>query len=124
MRLEEPDKPQASLLTGYGEGGFSISGERYEGSVLVFENEVVAWPVSQVSEITPASLEPVMDRAADLEILIVGCGEQMALLPQDARDALKEAGVAIDFMATDAACRTHNILRMDERLVAAALIAV
>ena len=124
MRLEEPDKPQASLLTGYGEGGFSISGERYEGSVLVFENEVVNWPVSEVDGITPSSLAPVIERADELEILIIGCGEQMALLPQEAREALKEAGIAVDFMATDAACRTHNILRMDERLVAAALIAV
>ncbi|NJM92236.1 MAG: hypothetical protein HC861_06040 [Rhodospirillaceae bacterium] len=31
------------IIEAYGEGGFRISGQRVEGSVIVFPDKVVAW---------------------------------------------------------------------------------
>ncbi|MCK5168207.1 MAG: Mth938-like domain-containing protein, partial [Rhodospirillaceae bacterium] len=33
-------------------------------------------------------------------------------------------GIAMEWMATDAACRTYNVLALEGRVVAAALLAV
>ncbi len=59
-----------------------------------------------------------------LDIVLVGCGEQMQFLSQEIRHAFAARGVGIDPMDTGAACRTFNILAIEERRVAAALVAV
>ena len=42
----------------------------------------------------------------------------------DVKDALKAAGVGLEFMSTEAAARTYNVLASEGRRLAAALIAV
>ena len=120
-----PDLPQGKqIVQSYGDGRFTISGQSYEGSVLVFPDRVVPWPVSSFEEITPESLQAVTDPDADVGVLLLGCGQRMQLVTQALRDPVREAGVVIEPMDTGAAARTFNVLLMEERRVAAALLAV
>lgn len=112
------------LVQGYGDGGFRISESRHEGPVLVFPTETRPWPVSDPADITPASLEAVFEAAADIEILVIGCGGRFLAPPVGLREALKDAGIVLEWMDTGAACRTFNVLLTEDRLAAAALIAV
>ena len=111
-------------IEGYGGGGFRIGGERVEGSLMVFPSRVVPWPVSAFEELSLASFDAVIEERPRVEILVIGCGEKLMLPPADLRAALREAGIAADFMDTGAACRTFNVLLSEERRAAAALIAV
>ena len=120
-----PDVPQGKqIVQSYGDGRFTISGKTYDGSVLVFADRVVPWPVESFEEITPESLQSVTDPAADIGVLLLGCGERMQLVTKALRDPVREAGVVIEPMDTGAAARTFNVLLMEERRVAAALLAV
>ena len=65
-----------------------------------------------------------MGLADDLDIVLIGCGERMRFLSDDVKQAFEQKGVGIDPMDTGAACRTFNILAIEERRVAAALFAV
>ncbi|WP_404386105.1 Mth938-like domain-containing protein [Caenispirillum salinarum] len=113
------------LIQKYGDGRFQITGESYEGSIIVFPHKVVPWPVDEAGQMTAESLEAVVEEAASVEILLVGCGRYMAPIPDSLRRHIKEcAGATIDPMDTGAACRTYNVLLSEERRVAAALIAV
>ncbi len=112
------------LIESYGDGRFRISGAVYEGSVLVLPERSLAWPVAAIEEISLDSLAPVIVAAAELEILLIGCGPRLALVPEDLRQALREAGVVAEPMDTGAACRTYNVLIAEDRPVAAVLIAV
>jgi uncharacterized protein len=112
------------LIESYGNGRFRVSGALYEGSVLVLPERSLAWPVAAIEEISLDSLAPVTAAAAELEILLIGCGPRLALVPEDLRQALREAGVVVEPMDTGAACRTYNVLIAEDRPVAAALIAV
>ena len=67
--------------------------------------------------------ELVPDRVP-VDILLLGCGPKMTLVPTDLRRALRSEGMVVEPMDTGAACRTFNILLAEERRVAAALIAV
>jgi uncharacterized protein len=82
------------------------------------------WPVGDFQAIEPGTLAPILDGDAPPEVLLIGCGDRMALLPRETRQALRDAGPAVDVMATAAACRTFNVLVAEQRRVAAALIAV
>ena len=112
------------LIESYGDGRFRIGGAVYEGSVLVLPERSLAWPVAAIEELSLDSLAPVVAAAAALEILLIGCGPRLALVPEDLRQALREAGVVVEPMDTGAACRTYNVLIAEDRPVAAALIAV
>jgi uncharacterized protein len=91
---------------------------------LVFPDRVVAWPVTAFEEITPESLQAVTDRAEEVGVLLLGCGQRMQLVPKALREPVREAGIVIEPMDTGAAARTFNVLLMEERRVAAALLAV
>ncbi len=110
------------LIKGYGDLGFTISGERWEGSVLVFPDRSLAWSPTGMAEVDLASLAPVIEAKPDL--LLLGCGRQMVAVPPELRLALRQAGVRLEAMDTGAACRTFNVLLAEDRDVAAALIAV
>ncbi len=116
-------QPGQQLVNSYGDGGFRISGVRYEGSVLLFTNETKPWSVTSIKDLTLASLAEVLTAEPPVEILLVGCGANMAFIEEDIRGPLREKGIAIDSMDSGAAVRTYNILLLEGRRVAAALIA-
>ena len=113
------------LINSYGDGGFRITGTRYEGSVWVLPEETIAWPARQLSDLDLDSFSDLIAKAAHhTGLLIIGTGKQMLPLPKALRDKCREAGLAVEPMDTGAACRTYNVLLVEERSVAAALIAV
>ena len=113
-----------NVITSYGDGGFRIGDRRHEGSLIVFPDTVLAWPVAGMPDVTPAALADVVARSERVEILLLGCGEVSEVPPREVREFLRPHGIVVDAMTTGAACRTYNILMAEERLVAAALMAV
>ena len=122
MSLDITPKTPAGrqIVQAYGEGVFRITGQGYEGSVLVFLGRTEAWS----GELTVDALSAVIEASDRPEILVVGCGPSFTLPPEDLRVALKAHGVVLEWMDTAAACRTYNVLAIEERAVAAALVAV
>ena len=116
--------PGRKLISGYGDSGFRLGDERVEGSILLFPEQVLTWPVVHADEITPENLAPVLAAADQVDILLLGLGERPGMLSAGLRKALCEQGIAAEIMPTGAACRTFNVLVAEDRPVAAALIAV
>ena len=120
-----PAVPQGrQLIRAYGDGGFRVAEARHEGSVLVFLDETLAWPVAEAGGVTLEALAPVVARAGNVDLLVVGCGDRFVAPPNGLRAGLKAAGLALEWMDTGAACRTFNVLLAEERRAAAALVAV
>lgn len=112
------------LIQSYGDGLFRIAGTEHTGSVLVFREHTVPWPVAAPDGITEASLGPILNAAAEIDILLIGCGPGFVAVPKSLRVLLKTHGIVLEWMDTGAACRTFNVLLAEERRIAAALIAV
>jgi len=113
------------IVESYGGGRFRVTGIAYEGSVLVFPGRTLSWPVATMAQLDETSLAPVVaeGQAGNVDLLLLGCGARMAMIPADLRRHLRAAGVIVEAMDTGAACRTYNVLMADGRRVAAALIA-
>jgi uncharacterized protein len=105
----------------YGPGGFKINGTIFTGAVLILPDAAQAWAVSSMAEVTPESLKAAAEHGG-VEILLLGSGQRMQLVPRELRQALRAVGISIDAMDTGAACRTYNVLVAEERRVAAALL--
>lgn len=117
------------VIESYRGNGFRVSGLRYEGSVLVFRQRSLVWPVKSLADIDIDALAGAVAGAAEhssgqVELLLLGCGPRLLPAPAALRQRLKDEGVAVEPMDTGAACRTYNVLAAEERRVAAALIAV
>ena len=116
--------PGRHQLDAFGAGGFRFAGMSHRGSVLATPAGIRIWPVTRFSEITPETLQSVLDEAEAIDFLLIGTGSDIAFIPHAWRDLLKERGITVEGMATGPAARTYNVLVGEDRRVAAALIAV
>ena len=121
---EAPHLPRPAAIEAYGNGGFRFGGMSHRGSLLCFPDGIWAWPVTRVSEITLAAVQPALERADQLDFFLIGGGRDPFVLPERLRMRFREASLTVDAMATGAAVRTWNILLAEGRRVGAALIAV
>ncbi|WP_207458702.1 Mth938-like domain-containing protein [Azospirillum sp. SYSU D00513] len=110
------------VIDGYGDGQFCISGVWRPGPCIVLPDRTLDWDVEGFESLSLDSFAPVMAAEPKVEILLLGCGPKMQLLPKALRVALREAGVVTELMDTGAACRTYNVLLSEARRVGAALL--
>jgi len=115
MRLNEISYNDAVPIDGYGPGFFRIGGKKHEGAVLVLPTGVTGWGGF-------ADTDTILGAVSDIDVLFVGTGGEIAHLPHDFREALEEAGLGVETMASPAACRTYNVLLSEGRRVAVALL--
>jgi uncharacterized protein len=116
--------PEQAGIDAYGNGGFRFAGMSHRGSLLCLPTGMFAWPVTVPAEITMESLAPVFAVADDIDVLLIGVGPDVAAIPRELREALRERRVIVEAINTGSAIRTYNVLLAEERAVAAALIAV
>ena len=112
------------VIDSYGPGQFRISGIIHTGPMLVFPDHVEDWPAASLTDVSVETLRPVIDAEPKVEILLLGTGAKMGLLPSRVRQEIRAAGIVVDVMDTGAACRTYNVLLSEARRVAAALLPV
>ncbi|MZR30839.1 Mth938-like domain-containing protein [Sneathiella litorea] len=117
-------KEGQQLINSYGDGGFRVSGVRYEGSVLVLPEKTENWSLTDIGALSLDSLDTLIENSDEIDILLIGCGGGMVFIEEDIRNSLREKGIVIDAMSTGAAVRTYNVLLLERRRVAAAMIAV
>ncbi|WP_421397809.1 Mth938-like domain-containing protein [Agrobacterium fabrum] len=116
--------PGRAPLDAYGNGGFRFADMSHRGSLLLLPSGIYGWESIDAKELTVGHFEKVLAEAQDIEVLLIGTGDGMRVLPKELRAAFKEAGISVDPMSTGAAVRTYNIMLSESRAVAAALIAV
>jgi uncharacterized protein len=114
------------IVESYGEGRFRVSGQIYDGSVLIFPQRTILWGVTGAAGASLENLEPIVvaGQQGAVELLLFGQGRSAQLVNSALRQDLKAAGVVLEAMDTGAACRTYNVLMAEGRRVAAALIAI
>ena len=110
------------VIESYSAQGFRVSGVAHAGAIIVLPQASQAWPIASLSDITLANLAPVL--TAGVEILLLGCGRQVARIPAALRNEFRAHRIVIDAMDTGAACRTYNVLLAEDRRVAAALLPI
>jgi len=111
-------------IQSYGGGGFKIGGQRFVGSVVVLPDQVLPWTCSDYPSLTNSHFDAIRDYAETVDILLLGCGGQAAPPRPDLVEFLRHDGIVLETMDTGAACRTFNVLLLEDRRVAAMLIAV
>ena len=116
--------PGRFSLDAIGAGGFRFAEMSHRGAILALPSGIHAWQVEGGRPFTAADFAKVLAEKAEIDVLLVGCGASILPLAEEARWALREAGIGVDLMNTGAAARTYNIRLGEKRQVAAALLPV
>ena len=112
------------VIDGYGDGQFCVSGQWRTGAVIVLPDRTEPWEATDFATLTVEHFAPVIGAEPKVEILLLGSGARMQLMPKALRQGLRDAGVVVEVMDTGAACRTYNVLLAEGRRVAAALLPI
>jgi uncharacterized protein len=110
-----------NVFTAYGEGYVNVNNERFEKSLVVLPERVISdWPATSFDALSAEQLETLAGLGAD--IILLGTGNRLRFPRPELLRLLVKAGVGVEVMDIQAACRTYNILVAEERKVAAALL--
>lgn len=116
--------PRQVGIDAYGNGGFRFAEMSHRGSLLCLPTGMQGWDVTSPAELTLQSLQPVLDLAEQIDVLLIGLGTDIAAIDPAVRNAFRERKVIIEAVGTGGAVRTYNVLLAEERAVAGAFIAV
>ena len=122
--IREAHFPGRAPIDAYGDGGFRFADMSHRGSILCLPSGIHGWEPKDPAAFTAADFARVIDEAEGIDVLLVGCGDDLRPLPAALKAALREASISAEPMSTGAAVRTYNVLLAEERRVAAALLAV
>ena len=121
MKIEREQSEGRNAFTGYGEGYVEVSGTRYRESLVVSADRVVTdWPARSVESLSGDHVAAIVELKP--EIVLIGTGARFQFPEPALLAPLQKAGIGVEVMDTQAACRTYNILLGEGRNVAAALI--
>jgi len=113
------------VIQSYANGVLKVSGVSYDHAIFVMPDATLPWDVDAASHVNDLSLDhfkPMIKITNDIDVLLLGCGNEMAFLPAPLRQGLKKENLSVDIMDTGAACRTYNVLMAEGRRVACALL--
>ena len=113
-----------NIINGYGSEGFKINETLHQNSLILTSNQIIEVKINSVTEFFDADLKNILD--SNPEILLIGTGKNHQIIPADLKNKIKSQypEISIDEMTTGSACRTYNILMMEDRNVAAFLMPI
>ena len=120
MKLHSSVPSGVNTITGYGEGYVMVNGERRSSSVVVLPDRIEEWPAKRFDQLSTEDFAYLKNLKA--EIVLLGTGPRQRFPHPRLTAELAKAGIGLEVMDLQAACRTYNILVAEERKVAAALL--
>ncbi len=121
MKLHLSNTAGLNIFTAYGDGYVAINHQRHESNVIVLpESLYTDWTSARVDSLGEADMAKLL--ALGSEIVLLGTGSRLRFPPGALLRPFAPAGIGLEVMDLQAACRTYNILAAEGRKVAAALL--
>jgi uncharacterized protein len=121
MRFTQDSASTINVIRGYGGGELRVNEDVYRGAVIVSASAVIAEPnVHGLQDLEHVDLARIL--ALKPEVVLLGTGAQQSFPPAAFGAHFLRAGIGFEVMDTGAACRTFNVLVMEQRQVAALLL--
>ena len=109
------------MFTAHGVGFVTVSGERFEHSIVVTPEQVFSdWQPQGFDALNEAHFAYLL--ALKPEVVLLGTGSQQRFPHPRLYQTLTTARISVECMDTPAACRTYNILMAEDRRVVAGVL--
>ena len=117
MRLTEIQFGDAQPIESYGPDFVRVAGQVMAAPTLIHAQGACHWGGIKDT----ASIISLADK---IDFILLGTGSDTRQAPAEFRTELESAGIGVEVMKTNSACRTYNILVSEGRRVAAAILPV
>ncbi len=113
-----------NVINGYGVEGFKVNETFYQNSVILTPNQIIEVKIDSAEDFFEQDLKAIFN--FEPEILLIGTGVNHQIISTHLKDKIKKQypQISIDEMTTGSACRTYNILMMEDRNVAVFLMQI
>lgn len=121
MKLHLSSTAGLNIFTAYGEGYVAVNHRKYEENLIVLPDSVTPdWSTATVATLAAEDMDKLLSLGA--EIVLLGTGSRLRFPAGALVRPFAPAGIGLEVMDLQAACRTYNILAAEGRKVAAALL--
>ena len=121
MRFSLDIDTRRHFIKGYGPGWININEREVRRSVIVAPDQLVTdWPPQTFADLEESHFAAILQ--LEPEIALLGTGNRQRFPHPKLTQALLAHGVGVEVMDTPAACRTYNIIMMEDRRVVVALL--
>ena len=121
MKLHIPNTADLNLFTAYGDDYIAVNQEKYSTNLILMPESIIPdWTSAKLDSLTEADMQKLLELGT--EIILLGTGNRLRFPPGALLRPFAAAGIGLDIMDLQAACRTYNILAAEGRKVAAALL--
>lgn len=121
MKLHIPNTAGLNLFTAYGDDYAAVNQEKYSKNLILLPESIInEWTAATLDTLGEADMQILLDLGT--EIILLGTGKRLRFPPGSLLRPFAPAGIGLEIMDLQAACRTYNILAAEGRKVAAALL--
>ena len=121
MKLHLSNNAGLNLFTAYGDGFVAVNNEKYEKNLILLPDSLQQeWTAATLETLTADDMAKLINLGT--EIVLLGTGKRLRFPPGALMRPFAPAGIGLEVMNMQAACRTFNILASEGRKVAAALL--
>ncbi|GAA6207917.1 Mth938-like domain-containing protein [Cognatishimia sp. WU-CL00825] len=117
MKLDEIQYTEALPIESYGEDFFRIGGEKIAAPAVIHADGATRWGGL-------GDTATIVAMAEQIDFILLGTGADLQYAPTEFRKTIEAAGIGVEVMKTESACRTYNVLVSEGRRVAAVLLPV
>ncbi len=123
MQLTMEHTGEANRIRGYDVGQVTVNEHVCTGTTVVAPDALwTDWTPNAPADLAVADLEDLLELGP--EIILIGTGGRQHFPDRALMVRAVEAGIGIEAMTTEAACRTYNVLIAENRRVVAALFMI
>ncbi len=121
MRFSFDSDLNHHAITGYGPDWVRVNQQEFRRSLIVTPERLVTdWPPQTFGDLVEAHFAVIAE--LEPEIVLLGTGSRQRFPRPALVQSLLARGVGVDVMDLAAACRTYNVVMLEGRRVAAALL--
>ncbi|WP_234087859.1 Mth938-like domain-containing protein [Azonexus sp. R2A-61] len=121
MKLHLSNTAGLNLFTAYGDGYVAVNHQKHEKNLILLpESLIEAWTTASVDTLQESDMQQLL--GLGVEVILLGTGRRLRFPAGPLMRPFAPAGIGLEVMDLQAACRTYNILAAEGRKVAAALL--
>lgn len=109
------------MFTAYGDDYVAVNHEKHSKNLILLPDAIILeWSTATLETLNESDMQKLL--ALQTEIILLGTGKQLRFPTGALLRPFAPAGIGLEIMDLQAACRTYNILAAEGRKVAAALL--
>jgi uncharacterized protein len=122
VSFDREEAPSGPVIRGFSGTAFRIDDRIVPGGLWLTPESASDWDAPTLDALTAGDLAPLLALDPPPEFLLLGTGASMRRPPPAFIDAVEALGFGVEAMDSRAAARAWNVLRGEDRWIAAALM--